>query len=135
MDAKSIVFCTMATWIAFRPLRNNNFRIYSTALGSPNPRISIKKPSKQFRQPFSVYLRKEMPDKLTESEINSKTDPSVAKQYDTETSTEQQIKDFFKAVDSHKIGMLNTYRNNVGKFLFYEFHKSKETIITTELKR
>ena len=55
-----------------------------------------------------------MPEKLTEHEINSQTDPSVSKQYDNETSTEQQIKDFFSIVDGKKGGLLNTYRNGVG---------------------
>jgi hypothetical protein len=55
-----------------------------------------------------------MPDSLTQGEINSQTDPSVAKQYDTETPTDQQIKDFFKCVDEHKVGLLSTYRNGVG---------------------
>jgi hypothetical protein len=55
-----------------------------------------------------------MPEKLTHEEINSQTDPSVSKQYDNETSKEQQIKDFFKMVDGKKISMLSTYRNGVG---------------------
>ncbi|KAF2000349.1 hypothetical protein P154DRAFT_435070 [Amniculicola lignicola CBS 123094] len=55
-----------------------------------------------------------MPDKLTSQEVNSKTDPSVAKQYDTETSTEQQIKDLFKTIDANKVGMLSTYRKGTG---------------------
>ncbi|KAF2466594.1 blue light-inducible protein Bli-3 [Lindgomyces ingoldianus] len=55
-----------------------------------------------------------MPESLTSSEINSKTDPSVGKQYDTETSKDKQIKEFFDLVDSKKIGLLNTYRNGIG---------------------
>ncbi|RAR09513.1 calmodulin-binding protein sha1 [Stemphylium lycopersici] len=55
-----------------------------------------------------------MPDQLKASEVNSKTDPSVAKQYDDETPKDQQIKHFFELVDGKKICMLNTYRNGVG---------------------
>lgn len=57
-----------------------------------------------------------MPEHLTHDEINSQTDPSVAKQYDSSTPKEQQIKDFFNMVDGKKIAMLNTYRNGVGQF-------------------
>jgi hypothetical protein len=56
-----------------------------------------------------------MPETLHQSEIDSKTDPSVSKQYDNETPKEQQIKQFFEMVDGKKIGMLSTYRNGVGK--------------------
>jgi hypothetical protein len=55
-----------------------------------------------------------MPEPLTQGEVNSHTDPSVAKQYDNETSKEQQIKDLFNMIDGKKIGMLSTYRNGVG---------------------
>jgi abnormal spindle-like microcephaly-associated protein len=58
-----------------------------------------------------------MPSDLKQSDINSKTDPSVARQYDDETPKEQQIKDFFQMVDGKKICMLNTYRNGVGTLL------------------
>jgi hypothetical protein len=57
-----------------------------------------------------------MPDTLHESEVSSKTDPSVAKQYDSETPKDQQIKQFFEMADGKKICMLNTYRNGVGEF-------------------
>jgi len=55
-----------------------------------------------------------MPDTLTQSEIDSKTDPSVAKQYDNETPKDQQVKELYELVDSKKIGLLSTYRNGVG---------------------
>ncbi|KAL1602669.1 hypothetical protein SLS60_006086 [Paraconiothyrium brasiliense] len=55
-----------------------------------------------------------MPEPLKQSEVSSKTDPSVAKQYDNETPKEEQIKDLFHMIDGKKIGMLNTYRNGVG---------------------
>lgn len=56
-----------------------------------------------------------MPESLRQADVDSKTDPSVAKQYDNETPKEQQIKQFFEMVDGKKIGILNTYRNGVGK--------------------
>ncbi|KAF2871060.1 hypothetical protein BDV95DRAFT_494971 [Massariosphaeria phaeospora] len=55
-----------------------------------------------------------MPETLTKGEIDSQTDPSVSKQYDTETPKDQQIKEFFKFVDGKKIGILSTYRKDVG---------------------
>lgn len=55
-----------------------------------------------------------MPDQLKSSEVNSKTDPSVAKQYDNATDKVKQIQDFFSLADDKKIGILNTYRNGVG---------------------
>jgi len=55
-----------------------------------------------------------MPEPLHKGEVDSKNDPSVAKQYDNETPKDQQIKQFFEMVDGKKIGMLNTYRNGVG---------------------
>jgi len=55
-----------------------------------------------------------MPEPLTASEVSSKTDPSVAKQYDTETPKSEQISDFYKTVDSLKTGLLTTLRPNVG---------------------
>ncbi|KAH9880155.1 hypothetical protein J1614_002181 [Plenodomus biglobosus] len=55
-----------------------------------------------------------MPNQLSQSEVNSKTDPSVSKQYDNETPKDQQIKEFFEIADGKKICMLNTYRNGVG---------------------
>jgi len=58
-----------------------------------------------------------MPESLKASEVNSQTDPSVAKQYDSETPKEQQIKDLFEMIDGKKIGMLNTYRSGVGAYL------------------
>ncbi|KAL5413539.1 hypothetical protein PMIN06_007710 [Paraphaeosphaeria minitans] len=55
-----------------------------------------------------------MPETLNQGEVNSHTDPSVAKQYDTDTPKEQQIKDLYSMIDGKKIGMLSTYRNGVG---------------------
>lgn len=63
---------------------------------------------------FSVFSPVKMPENPTHAEINSKTDPSVAKQYDDETPKEQQIKDLFNMIDGKKVSMLNTYRNGIG---------------------
>lgn len=55
-----------------------------------------------------------MPDQLTQQEISSKTDPSVAKQYDTSTPTAQQLSELYTFADSKKIGLLTTLRANIG---------------------
>lgn len=55
-----------------------------------------------------------MPEPLKPEEVNSKTDPSVAKQYDTESSLETKTKDLYAIVDGLKIGILGTYRPGVG---------------------
>ena len=55
-----------------------------------------------------------MPESLKQEEVNSKTDPSVAKQYDNETPKDEQWKQFFEIFDNGKITMFNTYRNGVG---------------------
>ncbi|PVH97710.1 hypothetical protein DM02DRAFT_684490 [Periconia macrospinosa] len=55
-----------------------------------------------------------MPENLKPEEVNSQTDPSVAKQYDNETSKVKQVEDFYKLVDENKISMLNAYRKGVG---------------------
>ena len=55
-----------------------------------------------------------MPEQLKQSEVNSKTDPSVSKQLDTESSLETKTKDLYEIVDGLKIGILGTYRPGVG---------------------
>ena len=55
-----------------------------------------------------------MPEPLTSDEINSKTDPSVSKQWDEETPKKDQVQDFYNIVDSLKVGLLGTYRPGVG---------------------
>ena len=54
-----------------------------------------------------------MPEPLKAEEVNSKTDPTVAKQWDDSTSKEEQIKDFYSIVDGLKIGLLTTFRKSV----------------------
>lgn len=55
-----------------------------------------------------------MPEPLKSSEVDSKTDPSVAKQWDDKTPKAQQIDEFYKTVDGLKIGLLTTIRAGVG---------------------
>jgi general stress protein 26 len=55
-----------------------------------------------------------MPEPLKASEVNSKTDPSVAKQYDNETPKDQQWKELYEMIDGKKISLLSTYREGVG---------------------
>lgn len=55
-----------------------------------------------------------MPEHPSTSEINSKTDPSVTKQYDNETPKDQQFKELYEIIDSDKITLLNTYRKGTG---------------------
>lgn len=55
-----------------------------------------------------------MPESLTKQEVDSKTDPTVAKQWDRETPKSEQINDFYKTVDGLKVGLLTTNRPNIG---------------------
>ncbi|KAF6232605.1 hypothetical protein HO173_009273 [Letharia columbiana] len=55
-----------------------------------------------------------MPDPLKESHVDSKTDPTVANQWDDKTPKKQQIEDFYKTVDGMKIGLLTTIRDGIG---------------------
>ncbi|KAI4091988.1 MAG: hypothetical protein L6R37_007653 [Teloschistes peruensis] len=51
---------------------------------------------------------------LTEEEVNSKTDPSVSKQYDESTPKEEQFKELYKIIDGLKGSLLTTIRPDVG---------------------
>ncbi|KAL9099342.1 MAG: hypothetical protein Q9163_005147 [Psora crenata] len=55
-----------------------------------------------------------MPQSLKADEVHSKTDPSVSKQWDDETPKKEQIQDFYKIVDSMKVGLLTTIRDGIG---------------------
>jgi general stress protein 26 len=72
-----------------------------------------------------------MPSDLKQSDIDSKTDPSVARQYDNETPKDQQIKQFFEMVDGKKICMLSTYRNGVGTSPSFHHHHQETTLSDT----
>jgi len=58
--------------------------------------------------------RYNMPEALKAEEVHSKTDPSVAKQYDDSASLEQKTKDLYAICDGLKIGILGTYRPGIG---------------------
>lgn len=62
---------------------------------------------------FTRYKALKMPEQLKQSEIDSKTDPSVAKQYEDAEGT-VKFKDFYDLVDDMKIGIMGTYRKGVG---------------------
>ncbi|KPI37833.1 Protein bli-3 [Cyphellophora attinorum] len=55
-----------------------------------------------------------MPEQLSKSEVTSKTDPSVAKQWDNETPMSEQVSDLYSLIDSLKLCMFTTTRPNVG---------------------
>lgn len=67
------------------------------------------------KRTFSIAATYKMPEPLTKSEVDSQTDPSVAKQYDHETPTAEQITEFFKLADSLKTCLLTTERPGVGQ--------------------
>lgn len=55
-----------------------------------------------------------MPEPLKASDVAAGKDPSVAKQFDTETPVDKQISDFFGVVDKLKVGLLTTQRQGLG---------------------
>ena len=55
-----------------------------------------------------------MPEPLKKSEVDAQHDPSVTKQYDTSTSSAQKLQGLYELTDSLSIGLLGTYRPNVG---------------------
>ena len=55
-----------------------------------------------------------MPQPLKAEDIDSKTDPTVARQWDDETPKKEQIDAFYKIVDSIGTGLLCTNRPGVG---------------------
>jgi len=55
-----------------------------------------------------------MPQPLTEADVSSKTDPSVAKQFDESSPSATKFDDLYAITDKLKICLLGTYRQNVG---------------------
>ena len=55
-----------------------------------------------------------MPETLQKSEVDNKIDPSVAKQWDESTPTEQKFEDMYAIADGLKIAMLGSFRKAVG---------------------
>lgn len=84
----------------------------------PNATFVVPVVTTPLRRSISTSASFRMPDTLTRGEVNSQTDPSVSKQYDSETPADQKIQDFFNIVDGKKVGLMNTYRNGVGKSLW-----------------
>jgi len=63
---------------------------------------------------FSSSIPRRMPESLKAQEVNSETDPSVAKQYDDQTPKADQWKELYELIDGKKITILSTYRDGVG---------------------
>lgn len=55
-----------------------------------------------------------MPESLKPEEVQSQTDPSVAKQFDDETPKAEQFEDLYGIADKLKVSLLGTYRPGVG---------------------
>lgn len=55
-----------------------------------------------------------MPEQLKAEEVNSKTDPSVAKQWDNDVPTDKKFEDFYGIADKLKICLLGTLREGTG---------------------
>lgn len=54
-----------------------------------------------------------MPEKLTEQEAKT-SDPTVAKQWDDETPTDQKLEDMYKIADKLGVCMMGTARPGLG---------------------
>ena len=65
-------------------------------------------------RPFSTASTLRLPEQLKQEEVNSKTDPSVAKQWDNDVSTDKKFEDFYGIADKLKIGLLGTLREGTG---------------------
>jgi len=59
---------------------------------------------------------------LKQSDIDSKTDPSVARQWDNEVPFETKLEDLYSICDGLKVCMLGTARPNVGVRLSVASH-------------
>jgi len=83
---------------------------------SPSILLStLKRPLyRNLSRSFSTTISLSMPKPLEKSTVDSKTDPSVAAQWDHETPKSKQIDEFYKTVDGMKIGLLTTIRPNIG---------------------
>ena len=55
-----------------------------------------------------------MPEELKASEVESGTEPTVNKQYDTTTPKDEQWKDLYGIIDGKNVSMLSTYRQGIG---------------------
>lgn len=73
---------------------------------SSNPLLTL--------QNYRTRICSKMPEPLKTSDVAAGKDPSVAKQFDTETPVDKQISDFFGVVDKLKVGLLTTQRQGLG---------------------
>lgn len=55
-----------------------------------------------------------MPEPVKSEDINAQNDPSVARQWDDKTPMEQKFEELYKICDDLKVGLLGTYRKNIG---------------------
>ena len=55
-----------------------------------------------------------MPDSLQKEEVEKGIDPTVNKQFDDQTPTDQKFDDFYAIADKLKIGLMGTLRNDIG---------------------
>ena len=94
------------------PLRPSPFLSSSTFFQSSTP--CTTRTTRYTRRSLTTTPTFNMPEPLKASHIDSKTDPTVANQWDHETPKKQQIDDFYKTVDGAKIGLLATIRPDVG---------------------
>ena len=100
-----------------RFINPNTFRAATRTTKAPTsraflPQVTSQKPlnARAFHTPTAL----KMPESLTSQEVNSQTDPSVSKQYDTTTPKDQQFKDLYDLIDQKKISILTTHRPGVG---------------------
>lgn len=64
------------------------------------------------RRPFTTTPTPKMPESV--SQIDASRDPSVTKQYDSQSSTETKLQDFYALTDARNVSLLTTYRQDVG---------------------
>ncbi len=55
-----------------------------------------------------------MPEQLTKEEVEKGMDPTVNKQWDDKTPTDQKFEDMYAIADKLKFCMMGTARNNLG---------------------
>ena len=65
-------------------------------------------------RPITTTPISRMPESLKPEEVNSKTDPSVAKQWDNDVDLDTKTKDFYGIADKLKICLLGTLREGTG---------------------
>lgn len=88
---------------------------FSLLLRSPfRLRVSATATTTTLIRPLTTSPHLKMPEQLTQSEINSKTDPTVAKQWDNDVPLETKFKDYYAIADKLGVCLLGTLRPNIG---------------------